>query len=230
MITQMAMIELNYRKITERIADNLTLAQIYGFYVLAMKSDYNTNESHINQTTLAQLLNVDRTTIIRWLKVYEENNLLSVEHTHIINEDRQLVKKNIYRLNTENYKLIGDGLLNMNVSNEIKGFLILIKCRCYNCTNLCEYSSRELAKTCKITQSTIVRYINKCITLGLIKRDKQGITLVNENIFIPQKESTYYWVLKTYPQILTDKDIEFHTIFNNDKEYEEYIRRMEANK
>ena len=226
----MAMIELNYRKITERIADNLTLAQIYGFYVLAMKSDYNTNESHINQTTLAQLLNVDRTTIIRWLKVYEENNLLSVEHTHIINEDRQLVKKNIYRLNTDNYKLIGDGLLNMNVSNEIKGFLILIKCRCYNCTNLCEYSIRQLSETTSICKSTIGKYLIQAENLGLIKRDKQGITLVNENIFIPQKESTYYWVLKTYPQILTDKDIEFHTIFNNDKEYEEYIRRMEASK
>ena len=226
----MAMIELNYRKITEKIADNLTLAQIYGFYVLAMKSDYNTNESHINQTTLAQLLNVDRTTIIRWLKVYEENNLLSVEHTHIINEDRQLVKKNIYRLNTDNYKLIGDGLLNMNVSNEIKGFLILIKCRCYNCTNLCEYSIRQLSETTSICKSTIGKYLIQAENLGLIKRDKQGITLVNEKIFIPQKESTYYWALKTYPQILTDKDIEFHTIFNNDKEYEQYIRRMEASK
>jgi len=226
----MAMIELNYRKITERIADNLTLAQIYGFYVLAMKSDYNTNESHINQTTLAQLLNVDRTTIIRWLKVYEENNLLSVEHTHIINEDRQLVKKNIYRLNTDNYKLIGDGLLNMNVSNEIKGFLILIKCRCYNCTNLCEYSIRQLSETTSICKSTLGKYMKQAENFGFIIRDKQGITLVNENIFIPQKESPYYWVLKTYPQILTDKDIEFHTIFNNDKEYEQYIRNMEANK
>lgn len=226
----MAMIELNYRKITERIADNLTLAQIYGFYVLAMKSDYNTNESHINQTTLAQLLNVDRTTIIRWLKVYEENNLLSVEHTHIINEDRQLVKKNIYKLNTDNYKLIGDGLLSLDISNELKGFLILIKCRCFNCSNLCAYSTRKLAATCKISHSTIVKYLKQAENFGFIIRDKQGITLVNENIFIPQKESTYYWVLKTYPQILTDKDIEFHTIFNNDKEYEEYIRRMEANK
>ena len=221
---------LYYRKITERCADNLTLAQIYGFYVLAMMSNYSTMQSNINQTTFAKLCGVDVRTIRRWLCAFRDNDLISIDNKVIKKDDGHLVRKNTYTLKTDNYKLVGDGLLNMNVSNEIKGFLILIKCRCYNCTNLCEYSSRELAKTCKITQSTIVRYINKCIDLGLIKRESKGISLVNENIFIPHKESTYYAILKTYPEILTDHDLNEHKIFNTDKDYEQYIRNLETNK
>lgn len=210
--------KLNYRKITERCADNLTLSQIYGFYVLAMKSDFVTLESHINQTTFAKLCGVDVRTIRRWCKAYKDNHLMTIENTVIKRDDGQMVRKNVYRLNTDNYKLLGDGLLQMDVSPEIKGFLILIKCRCFNCSNVCRYSTRELSKTTKLSQSTIARYIRKCVDLGFIVRDANGISLADENIFIPHKESIYYAVLKTYPEILTDHDMQEHKIFNTDYE------------
>ena len=218
--------KMNYRKINEKVADKLTLSQIYGYYVLAMKSDYSTDESHINQTTLAELVGVNERTIKRWIKAYSDNGLLDIKTEHIKKDSKQSVKKNTYYLNTETYKLIGDGLLNLDCSIELKGFLILLKCRCFNCTNIIKYSQRELAKTCAISHPTISFYLNKCLELGFIKEVDGGYELVNTEIFIPHKQSLYYSVLKNYPAILTDEDIECHKIFNNKEEYLKYCNSL----
>lgn len=204
--------KIYYRKITERIADKLTLSQIYGYYVLAQMSDYSTNESHINQSTLANLCNVSEITVKRWIKAYSENNLIDIKTNSIKKSDGQKVKKNTYTLYTDSYKLISDGLLNLDCDNEIKGFLILLKCRCYNCTNVIKYSSRELADTCAISKSTISNYINKCLDLGFLKKVDGGYELTDNKIFIPHKESLYYAISKIYPNMLTDEDIEEHKI------------------
>ena len=67
---------LNYRRITERVADNLSLAEIYGFYMLAFKSDYESMESNINELTLAELLGISESTIKRWIKKYKTLGLI----------------------------------------------------------------------------------------------------------------------------------------------------------
>lgn len=203
---------MNYRKITEKVANNLTLSQIYGFYVLAMKSDYNTLVSYINQDTLASLVDVSESTIKRWIKAYEESGLLSKQTDNIKKSDGKWIKKNTYQLNDENYKLISDGLLSLDCSTEMKGFLILLKCRCYNCSNNCKYTIQELADTTAISKSTVGRYLKQAEELGYIKRDKNGITLLDAETFIPHTESEYYAALKTYPEILTDEDIAEHKI------------------
>ena len=66
----------NYRRITERVADKLSLAEIYGFYVLAFKSDYKTMESSVNEMTLAEILQISESTIKRWIKKYKELGLI----------------------------------------------------------------------------------------------------------------------------------------------------------
>jgi len=202
---------MNYRKITEKIADELTLSEIYGFYTLAFKSNFNL-ESNINQSTLAEINNVDVRTIQRWIEKYIEKGLLNKETSFIKRDDQKTVKKNKYRLNNSNYKYISDGLLKLDISNELKGFLILLKCRCYNCSNTCNYSIRSLADTTSISKTTIGKYIKEAKDKGFIIKNKKGITLADESIFIPAKESEYYSLLKTYPEMLTDEEIENHKL------------------
>ena len=216
----------NYRRITERVADKLSLAEIYGFYVLAFKSDYKTMESSVNEMTLAEILQISESTIKRWIKKYKELGLIQVQTGNIRKSNGQWVKKNHYRLCDDKYKLISDGLLELDISNEMKGFLILLKCRCYNCTNNLQYSQRNLESTVKISKSTINRYLIMAEECKFIKRDKEGITLLNEEIFIPHKESVYYAISKFYPEILTDYDIAEHRYFNTEKEYQDYIKAL----
>ena len=65
---------MNYRKITSRI-QNLNPNEAYTFYCLALKSDYNTLESHIKQENLLEFINTSSTdtiTIITLKKTFKE--------------------------------------------------------------------------------------------------------------------------------------------------------------
>jgi hypothetical protein len=48
--------------------------------------------------------------------------------------------------------------------------------------------------------------------LGYIKRDKDGITLLNDKLFIIDKKSEYELVREFYPESLTDEEIANHKI------------------
>lgn len=206
---------MNYRRITEKIADKLNLSESYTFYCLAMKSDFNSLESHVMQETLAKVVGVDVSTIQRHLYKFKEEGLVDIESKYIKGKTNP-IKINVYRLTDENYKYITDQLLKEPISNELKGFLLLLKCRCYNCTNDCQYSVRGLADTLQIGKSTVDKYLKLAEESGYIKRDKKkGITIIREDIFIPAKESLYYAVSKTYPEYLTDEDINEHIIHNH---------------
>lgn len=47
---------MNYRKITQLVADKLTPAEAYTFFCLASMSDFNTYESSVNQDTLTKIV------------------------------------------------------------------------------------------------------------------------------------------------------------------------------
>ena len=47
---------MNYRKITQLVADKLSPAEAYTFMCLASKSDYATLESSVNQDTLTKIV------------------------------------------------------------------------------------------------------------------------------------------------------------------------------
>ena len=201
---------MNYRRITEKVAVELNFSEAYTFYCMAMKSDYNTLVSHIKQDTLASLVGVDVSTIQRHIYRFEEAGLLT-KTTKCINS----LKMNTYKLIDDNYKYITDQLMNEPISRELKGFLVILKCRCYNCSNNCQYSVRGLADTLVVGKSTVDKYLRLAEEAGYITRDKKGITIVREDIFIAARESTYYYCVKTYPEILTDEDIAAHKIITN---------------
>jgi DNA-binding transcriptional ArsR family regulator len=101
-------------------------------------------------------------------------------------------------------------LLKEPIRRELIGFLVQLKLRCYNYTNLCQYSVRDLADTLVYKKSTVGRYLIEAEELGYIKRDKDGIHLLNEKLFIVDEKSDYELVRESYPEILTDEEIINH--------------------
>ena len=113
-----------------------------------------------------------------------------------------------YRLDTEHYVLITNKLYDEPINKELKGFLVLLKCLCLNGTNTTLYSQNKLAEELGLSKGTISRYMNEAIENGYVKRDKKGIHLLREDIFLITSESQLAIIKNLYPEIITDEDLE----------------------
>lgn len=202
---------MNYRKIPQIVADKLKPLEAYIYLVLASKSDYETNESNVNEDTLAELVGLRRETISKHINDFARKGIIRMV-TERRKGDSGAFLFNHYYLYTDNYSLISMDLLNEPIRRELIGFLVQLKLRCYNFTNLCLYSVRDLADTLVYKKSTVDRYLIEAEQLGYIKRDKKGIQLLNTNLFIIDKKSEYELVKEFYPESLTDEEIVNHKI------------------
>ena len=202
---------MNYRKIPQLVADELRPLEAYTYLLLASKSDYNTLESKVNQSTLAEQSNLDVKTIRNHLNKMENKGIVTVQRERKVGASG-IFKFNTYHLSDENYSLISVDLLNEPIRKELIGFLVQLKLRCLNFTNLCRYSVRDLADTLPYSKSTVDRYLIEAEEKGYIKRDQKGIMLLDKNLFIVDEKSVYEITRELYPEILTDEDRRDHTV------------------
>ena len=202
---------MNYRKIPQAVADKLRPIEAYVYLALASKSDYKTEESNVNEDTLAELTGLRRETISIYITKFDKERIIK-KITECRKGDSGAFKFNHYYLYTDNYSLISMDLLKEPIRRELIGFLVQLKLRCYNFTNLCQYSIRELADTFVYERSTVQRYLKEAEELGYIKRDKDGIHLLNKKLFIIDEKSVYELVREFYPEVLTDVEIANHKI------------------
>ena len=202
---------MNYRKIPQLVADELRPIEAYTYLLLASKSDYNTLESKVNQSTLATLSGLDVKTIRNHIQKFNDKGIVRVETERKVGASGAY-KFNTYYLANENYSLISVDLLNEPIRKELIGFLVQLKLRCYNYTNICRYSVRELADTLPYSKSTVDRYLIEAEQKGYIKRDKEEIKLLNKKLFIVDEKSVYELTREYYPEIITDEDRAKHKI------------------
>ena len=165
------------------MAGKLTAKEAFLFYCLALKSDFYTYESNIEQESLAKDYGIEDTDQISdWLYKFQSCGLLTVVKTNFKGQYGKF-QKNRYQLNAENYVFITDVLKDEPISRQLKGFLILLKCKCLNGTNTTLYSQNKLAEEMKIDKSTISNYMKEAIDKGYITKDEKGIHLIREDIF-----------------------------------------------
>ena len=172
-----------YRKITEKMVGRLKPKQAYLFYCLALKADLKTYESHVKQITLANEYGIKDTDQIRnWLYKFQAQGLVRIVKLNIKGQYGKFQRCR-YFLNTDNYVMVSEILKDEPISTQLKGFLILLKCRCLNGTNTTLYSQNKLAEEMKIGKSTISNYMKEAIDKGYITKDEKGIHLIREDIF-----------------------------------------------
>ena len=172
-----------YIRITERIAGKLKPKEAYLYYCLALKSDFHTHESDIKQETLANEYGIkDTDQISDWLYHFQSCGLLTIIKTNIKGQYGRFQRCK-YQLNTDNYVFISEILHDEPISSQLKGFLILLKCKCLNGTNTTKYSQNQLAIELGIATGTISNYMKQAIANGYISKDENGIHLLREDIF-----------------------------------------------
>lgn len=199
--------KLSYRRITEKIAGKLGLLEAYLFYCLALCSNCYTIVSHVKIEKLTSFYGIKKEEqISAWLHKFEDMELIEI-HKNLVKGQYGTFSKYEYRLNTEHYVLIRNTLYDEPIPKELKGFLILLKCKCLNGTNMCMYSQNQLAKELGLAKSTVSRHVNKAEELGYIKRNKKGIHLLNNEMFLITNETEIAILKNVYPEILTDEDI-----------------------
>lgn len=196
-----------YRKITEKIAGCLKPKEAYLFYCLALKSDFETYDSYIEQKTLAKEYGIEDDDLIReWLYKFQSCGLITIDKRNIKGQ-YGLFQKCSYHLNAEHYVLITDVLKDEQISTQLKGFLVLLKCKCLNGTNTTLYSQNMLAEELGISTGSISNYLKEAEEKGFVKRDKNGIHLLRDDIFLITQESDLAILKNIYPEILTDEDL-----------------------
>lgn len=198
----------SYRKITSNIAGKLDLLETYLFYCLALCSDCYTMESYIKQDNLTNFYGIEKTDQIReWLHKFESLELVRIDKFNIRGQYGKFIRCS-YQLATEHYVLITNKLYDEPISRELKGFLILLKCKCLNGTNTTLYSQNKLAEELGLSKGTVSKYINEAEEKGYVKRDEKGIHLLREDIFLITSESQLAIIKNVYPEIITDEDLE----------------------
>jgi hypothetical protein len=173
-----------YIRITERIAGKLKPKEAYLYYCLALKSDFHTHESDIKQETLANEYGIkDTDQISDWLYHFQSCGLLTIIKTNIKGQYGRF-QRSKYQLNTEHYVLISSVLHNEPISRQLKGFLLLLKCKCLNGTNTTLYSQAQLANELKIAKSSLSNYLSEAKARGYLCKDEKGIHLLRDDIFL----------------------------------------------
>lgn len=207
------LLTMNYRKINNNICKALTLNETHTYMMLALKSDYETHESKVNQKTLANESGKSVDTIKDHL--YKMEKLGLIETVTMNGEKSNLkFKKNKYTIKydtapeydePEHWVNIDVGLLSKeNISKELKGFLIKLKICCYNYTNYCHHSTRELAERMGMGKTSVDNYLRKAEELGYIKwKRDESIELTNKEIFIIARE-TEFASIKGFHEIVLD--------------------------
>ena len=176
-----------YRKITELLAGRLKPKEAYLFYCLALKSDFITNESYITQESLAKFYGIkDDDQIREWLYKFQSKGLLTIIKSKVKGR-YGMFRKCKYILNAEHYNLISGLLKEEPISSQLKGFLILLKCKCLNGTNTTKFSQNQLAKELGISTGAISQYMKEAIDNAYVSKDEKGIHLLREDIFLKAK-------------------------------------------
>ena len=213
-----ALLTMNYRKLNNGIAEVLSPAECYTYFCLTLKSDFETLESNVNQDTLAEYVGVSTSTIQRHLAKIEEGGFIWVDRkTH--KDNKNIFKKNHYTLLYDfsiygddcgfvHWVMVGEKLVREPISNELKGFLIMLKIRCLNYTNTCGYSVRGLADTLSIGKTMVDKYLQQAEELGYVKRNKKkrNIELLRDDIFIIARETDIHKLRVFYPEAIADED------------------------
>ena len=178
---------IQYRKITELIAGRLKPKEAYLFYCLALKSDFITNESYITQESLAKFYGIKDVDQIReWLYMFQSKGLLTIIKSKVKGRYGTF-RKCKYILNAKHYNLVSDLLKEEPISSQLKGFLILLKCKCLNGTNTTKFSQNQLAKELGISAGAISQYMKDAIDNAYVSKDEKGIHLLREDIFLKAK-------------------------------------------
>lgn len=197
------MLALNYRKITDTIRQKLKPKEAYTFLGLVFKSNYETYESSVNEQTLADFLKIPRDRVVDHIDKFSRTGLV-----HKDQKEYGKIKKNYYQVSTEHYFLVTDKILELDITGDDIGFLLILKACCYNNTNLCLWSVNQLVENVAISKPTVIKYLKRLEDKEIISRKDGKIKIIKEGIFLETQPTDIAVMRNFYPEALDEEDFD----------------------
>lgn len=189
---------MGYRLIPISKVLGLSLNEMYTYFCILAKSDYELHTSHIKLDTLSELTGIRKTEYLskHIAKLEDKGLLLKKQIKH--KGDKGVFNLNTYKLYhpTKDWVRVDLKLLDMDIDSKLKAFLILLKCLCVNNTNYTGYNKSQIKGLLKMSPGTITKYFKEGERLGFIKEQDNGFFITNTDIFyidlIKDEKDEYY--------------------------------------
>lgn len=235
---------MNYRLIYKDLLLKLTNKEAYTFCCILLNTDKETYISHIKEKTLVEMTGYVKRTISTYIRKFEAIGLLTVKTEQIKGENGIFNRNTYYVIKpTTNYFRVEYDFLLEEISSDIKGYLLLLKCIGYQGSNSVLYSLDVIGKKklFQIGLSTIKKLNATAITLDVISKEKVGYRITDRFIYEDMKREEipsdsqyldYYNQIVDYckkRQIIPPKYDRYlmYVIFNNCPEPSFFINKMD---
>lgn len=206
---------MNYRKITNLIT-KLKPNEAYTYFCLAVKSDYNTLESHIKQKNLLTFINgtggkITERTLKNHIAKFKKLGLIEIKAERIQGQYGWF-NRNTYNLTDEHYILVDNKLTELKISSELKGFLLIIRNLCFNGSSYMTYNRADITERVAFGKNKVGQLMSEAIDAGLIESKDGKFIFTRTDIFIETRLSLKEQVRMRYGQAFDEEELEQ---FNN---------------
>ena len=244
---------MNYRIISKDSLLKLTHKEAFVFCCIVLNTDLENDGkiyiSHIKEETLAKMAECTSRTIVTYIKKVKQLGLLDIKAEKIKGElgvfDRNTYSIKIPDSNLgENWFRLNYDFLKEEISSDMKGFLLLLKCLGINGSNTVLYSLDKIGKQklLHVGLNKIKELTRLGISLQVISKAKTGYVITDKFIYedLPEQKAdspTEQLLVDYYNRIVSyckrqemkppkyDKEL-MKIIFNNCPNFEFFVDKM----
>lgn len=244
---------MNYRIISKDSLLKLTHKEAFVFCCIVLNTDLENDRkiyiSHIKEETLAKMAECTSRTIVTYIKKFKQLGLLDIK-TEKIKGELGVFDRNTYSIKIpdsnlgENWFRLNYDFLKEEISSDMKGFLLLLKCLGINGSNTVLYSLDKIGKQklLHVGLNKIKELTRLGISLQVISKAKTGYIITDKFIYedLPEQKAdspTEQLLVDYYNRIVSyckrqemkppkyDKEL-MKIIFNNCPNFEFFVDKM----
>ena len=244
---------MNYRIISKDSLLKLTHKEAFVFCCIVLNTDLENDGkiyiSHIKEETLAKMAECTSRTIVTYIKKFKQLGLLDIK-TEKIKGELGVFDRNTYSIKIpdsnlgENWFRLNYDFLKEEISSDMKGFLLSLKCLGINGSNTVLYSLDKIGKQklLHVGLNKIKELTRLGISLQVISKAKTGYVITDKFIYedLPEQKAdspTEQLLVDYYNRIVSyckrqemkppkyDKEL-MKIIFNNCPNFEFFVDKM----
>lgn len=244
---------MNYRIISKDSLLKLTHKEAFVFCCIVLNTDLENDGkiyiSHIKEETLAKMAECTSRTIVTYIKKFKQLGLLDIK-TEKIKGELGVFDRNTYSIKIpdsnlgENWFRLNYDFLKEEISSDMKGFLLLLKCLGINGSNTDLYSLDKIGKQklLHVGLNKIKELTHLGISIQVISKAKTGYVITDKFIYedLPEQKAdspTEQLLVDYYNRIVSyckrqemkppkyDKEL-MKIIFNNCPNFEFFVDKM----
>jgi len=220
---------LNYTVIDNSICKYLDFKDTYRYYCLSLTP----HKDGFTDSTFQQIMEVTTDKSIRTIQDFINrlriSKYIKIETYHT----NESTKRNKYYLKPmiENFRIITNGLLELDLNLSEKGFLIQLFGMTYNFTNECQLKQKDIALRMGVSDDTVTNYTKKLVSTGHLEKLKTGFKFLDKCFEVAVDKRKYTdEIMKRIiemSKIDTFKSIINSTKWENIEHPKEYLDKME---